>query len=724
MRRAGLSRVPGASPDPPGFPLGELDTPGELAGDSAAAADTGDDHPLAEGRLDPTELRSVAEQALGELRGRMREGRQLSPERDGEWFGVLVKTLGVRSSQLGPDGQPQIVMTDPRNIGREVRLSASLTIEFINAKPSRLQALADTLNAMLAATDYRPRVVNDLGYRRSLHVHNAEVAARLSRRYTREQFAGLFQLAMTNGVFEIQIDPSTGIPETTEITGDEDPIMKHFWVSDLCQLGAIQDDARYADSRPRALQSLATFYQSEAGAFWSAVNRPEPYRRLDSTTGVHHIFTPALTRFGWLLPKRLESHGLALSELVGAVISGVVRSDSWGLAEPSSEVLQSIAWLVRYFAAIEYWHAPSNGVWEELAAPTGLTSDISFVRQALEAVIDLMTNPAYEDKLGRVREDLSSQLGPPGPNGEPRQPWGALLGDEEALRALARQGEAVVRSRLTRRPPVESEDRLADGEVMADAALAFACSASLTLEQDPIDDVEAYVEVLAFLEQRLMRPNGMIKYEPIDLVGSDGSNNRVGDSYLAPDWGLMTNGRGQLSFHKETFEDELEMPITMLEPSNADRFITRARYAVPGKEAEWTFVTSELAHAYNVQLGKLLAVLAGLARDPDPREQALLESLVDKTTELMNRSYAQITGGLLDARTMVKANGRTGPSWRVPEAYQHVTTLRIGEDGERETAMMPGVNTPLGWSTAALWRVSQLFAHNLEQLEAYLARQR
>ena len=75
-----------------------------------------------------------------------------------------------------------------------------------------------------------------------------------------------------------------------------------------------------------------------------------------------------------------------------------------------------------------------------------------------------------------------------------------------------------------------------------------------------------------------------------------------------------------------------------------------------------------------------------------------------KQTEFINRSYAR-----LSPRNMTKSNGYSCPAYKVPEAYEAVTTAR-------GVKYVPGAHTPLTWAESSLFEASELFIQNLNRL--------
>ncbi|MBK7859010.1 MAG: hypothetical protein IPJ65_10400 [Archangiaceae bacterium] len=678
------SRTQPAAPPAPAAPASEP-TPTPSKSKSTARVDLSPAQPPQVKR----ELLDVATSALARIDGILKSGRALT-HADENWLAELQTSLG-----RGP-----VTMSHPEKLGEQITLEGPLSVDFINRDvKTRLGLLAHTLRAQVAATAYRPVEKQFTGYR--LPVHNSEIAAALKDRYRSEDFAALLDLSDSHGAFHIAIDAQTGIGKTTEIDPAEDDIMSQLWVTDAVRFGRIQN-ARYPEERQRALNTLARFYKNERAAFDEAIADPAAYRDAKSKVGVHHLFYPeSVEAFPWLAPKRLESHGLALGELSRAIVAGA-KGEPWGLKAPSDEVVQSLAYLVKFFDAIGYETAPSNGIWEELVFADGLTWDVEAVRAGLEQFADLQFNPAYDalPSVKAVRRALAESK------------FGGLLTDRAAIEALIARGQRQVEQRVLREVPTENPSR------NADSSLAFITASSIRLGKTPVEDISAHLRILEYLEETLLQPNGVVKYAPFELEVEGGSKQHTFDSYLVPNWGLASDVEGRLTLHRFDFEEKLGLPLSHVEPSTPDRFVIRSTYAErEDKPSEWSFQLSEMARGYGVQLRKLLDVLETKGHVATADEQALLTKLQAKSTELINRGYAQITGSGEDGRPMVKANGWPARPWAVPEAYSHVSSFEVDADGERVTRMLPGVNTPLGWSTATLFSASELFLENLRRIE-------
>lgn len=623
----------------------------------------------------------VARNALATIEQRLAEDRPLT-RRDNAWVREL-------NDMLGQDRPMRL--THPERPGKTIRLDGRLTVRAINRnRKAILGQLRDTLHAMLAAEAYRPvikHMKNPVDGEYRLTIHNPELVERLKPGYSSREFAALLDLCREKGVFDLNIDPHTGLVKTAGIEESEDAIMSQGWVTDTVRNGLLQKDLDPAAWR-RALETLAEFYENERAAFEQVFKDPVSYRRPD--TGVHHMFDPQTrTRYPWLSSKRLESHGLALQAFCETALE-----DEGKISEAA---MVSIAQLSRYFAAIDYPTAPTIGAWEELTFD-GLTSDVEIIRSAYEKLHELLYDPALEIKPGiaALREKLQ------------QPPYSDLIPGPQELNALIEKGHRKVAARVLDKAPTEHPER------PADAGLAFVTTSTIRFSNDPAEDVAAHLNILRYLGDTVVGDNGVIRYQPFHATVRDGKTERsvrTFDGYLTPNWGLAADNRGRLSLYKEAYHRKFGYPLAHLSPSTPEGFTARASYAEePGKEAEW-FMIGEIARGYALQAGKILDVLASELRPPTDRERELLDAAMAGATEAMNRSLARITGESPEEASQMKANGKPCPRWAVPEAYQHVSTFDGG------TRMVPGVNTPLAWAASSLYGAARDYLQVLQRME-------
>lgn len=493
-------------------------------------------------------------------------------------------------------------------------------------------------------------------------VANADVAALL--RQGPSKLNTLSARLEAEGTFAAQEHPS-GLFVTSEIP--ENPEMgNRLWVTDACWSLALA--ARREPGRCTSiLKVLAQFYGTVAErlAFVRAIGEPETYLRGGPSEGVAHVFlfdpaSKALRRDPeWANNKRLESH--ALAAFVSALPEGSVPD------EETERYAEAAVHLALYLASVGYASAPSAGCWEEMPFPGGLTWDAEAGREAFVA-------------LGRwVREnrELAARwLEPPAAH------LAAVLGRPE-LRSMvldagwhdeqAAKGEA----RLRAHPMAE-----APGLREADASLALVAANRPIRDDGGGDPVSVAVERLEWLEKRVVRECGMLRYAPFSPAGA---SSPLPDSYLACNYWLALDEDGYLNSARL----ERIRAFGSRDASDPEVFAARAALAVPDREAEW-FLVSEMGRGW-------LRVVRALREAPEA-ETGLLAHATEKAWEYVVRAAGRVT----PASAGLKANGWPCPAWRVPEAYEWIRVHGELAGAAVVEGRLPGAHTPLTWAATSL----------------------
>jgi hypothetical protein len=566
-----------------------------------------------------------------------------------------------------------------------------------------LENLLSNLRAIVAATQHACTSFN-IGLA-TIPIYNKTVAPLLRNRYSSKEFTDLYDIVDKGQTFLLQIDATTGLASTCGSSENWD-MSGRQWLTDSLRCADIQRD-RYPQTWAQCLLTLCAFYNQpvEHDSFKRCIADPDHYRRGPISSGVAHVFIKnTLARDPkWIKNNRLESHGLALEALCDTVIAGVDKKQAWGIspdhlrAEHQRETLvATIANLANYLRAINTdpatgrpdFAAPTSGAWEQLPFAGGLTWDIEAMRAGLNSLANLLFANELEGNqdIALVRRLIMQHPGCEWLRG--RQQLDALIGC-----ALDK-----VRSRLFDGPtPYEHPSR------PADAALAFISTSSANLSDSFEEDIARQFKLLEFVESRLVRSNGMLRYEPFEVEETPGRFGKTFDSYLADNYWFIPSLRRVLQGRDSEPLIELKGGHTN---TPADH-LNKSRLARPGLEAEW-FMVSVMSEGYSRQVSKLLRRLESGIRDKDNRELQLLQYGHTKAVEFINRSYARITG-----ERLVKANGRACPAFAVPEAFEYVSTLAE----QYTTTTLPGVHTPLTWAIASLYGASKLLRSNLLQIE-------
>lgn len=188
----------------------------------------------------------------------------------------------------------------------------------------------------------------------------------------------------------------------------------------------------------------------------------------------------------------------------------------------------------------------------------------------------------------------------------------------------------------------------------SDSAMAFIPQTEILNSGNIVADSISKIGLLRQLERDLVKENGAMRYK--------------NDEYLNLDYHKLTNV-----------------------------WVENKRQ----NEAQW-FLVSEISKGY----GKIVKDLIKHIQEhgQNNKTKKLLDYALKKETEFINRSYARIT-----PKNSVKANGYSCPAYKVPEAYEAIST-------NTGIKYVPGAHTPLTWAESSLLEASELFMENLNKL--------
>ncbi|MBQ7568858.1 hypothetical protein IJT17_08645, partial [bacterium] len=645
----------------------------------ASSSSVGGSQPLSvqQHRVSQQDIALVG-QALGEAAS---SGRALNRS-DERWLEVLRRNWG----------RDTITVPDLDRLPATRQVNCRLTVDSINAQPGALKALHQAWLAMEAASQSVPLFFKGDGY--TVPCHNRVIFAHLRPHYSLAQFEQLYELLREHGTFDIKVSPEDGLAITTDIGDENREMSSRQWITDTVRTG--EAERIFApEAWKKALGTLAKFYTSptEQQAFDRCIDEPSIYREGGLAEGVAHIFYPQTLQRdpNWFNNKRLESHGLALQALCQGILACAQKAD-WAVERPDDEYLQAIANLAAYLMSIDYATAPSAGNWEETPFPGGLTWDTQAIRAALVDLNDLLYDRHYDScaEICQFRERFSGMR------------HADIATDRVGLIKAIDAGSDRVRLHYMAESPGHRE---------ADASLGFLAASDFQLDDDRLESVSKYLQMLAMLERRLVRDNGMIRYAPFYTELKDGSKMLSPDSYLSLNYNIACDPQGKLNLEWKGVLDSFGSK----DCSEPLVFAARASLATDNCEAEW-FMVSDLARGYANQAMHVLnaaAVRLGCSADRVkradllPAEKELFEQALAGATRNINRAYARVTA----AEETVKANGMAAPAWVVPEAWQSVSTL------QGNIAYLPGVNTPLTWAVVSLQSASKCYMELLKALE-------
>lgn len=474
----------------------------------------------------------------------------------------------------------------------------------------------------------------------------------------------------------------------TSTAGEIEAMHTNRWVTDSIHLLALLTPSQ----RIEVLSILVQFYRSpmEHQAALEVISAPCRYRDAkDPSIGVAHLFRwnpedpqQSIQRDpSWHNHQRLESHGLAL----GAFCRGLKQHRSHLTPTQIGDWCEVIAMLAIYLVAIDYPTAPSAGPWEETPLPGGLSWDTEAIRAGLAALRDWVGGPDCPELLA-LQEAARKIAGETG-----RDDLAKIFLEVESLERWIEAGGVQVRKRIGLREE-------APGLRGSDAASGFLAQSDLEWQvtEDPQENrlavATAYARWLDQLYEDLVRPSGMLRYEPFSIDPT--KPRELCDSYLAMNYWLNLDRDGnpspQIESVREAFGSSDASDPKVLEARN--------RLAVAGREAEW-FLVTELSRGYVRQARRLLN-----NRSPNDLPSSHRESYErwrGRGLECLLRGYGRITPEPLGLDGMsVKSNGYPCPAWGLPEAYEWVRWR--GADGMKRERVLPGANTSLAWAAVSL----------------------
>lgn len=489
----------------------------------------------------------------------------------------------------------------------------------------------------------------------TIFIHNLKIADKLKSAYTKEDFKDLYDYTKSQGTFDYVENQKTGLVKTSFIETEENELMSDLvWITDSCH----NMDLVKANEPKRCTEifnKVTEFYAAQQGAFDHAIANPHEYNwnglywAGEQRVGIGHCYIPETKEaHPWYPKTRLESVGNYLQTAADLISSGMSGKE-FGYKtseEVPDSVVNAISNTTAYLKALHYPTARSCGAWEEQTFVYSLTSDTSIINQGVREIMKLMYEDTDNQELLALRDRIYNS----------KHGW--VFKDRDALTALLKAGER----RIAENPNVETLPKIDyqvspnDKKSLArqyDAAMSFMPQTETLIEGNAYDDAVAKMAMLEELSYAIVRDNGAIRY--------------AGDEYLRLD--------------SHTVKDKFSQDF----------------------EAEW-FLVSEISKGYGAIVKQLVQYLKEHPED-DERGTALLNKALELETQYINRSYARIT-----PENTTKANGYPCPPFKVPEAYEAVTT----KDGVIK--YVPGAH-PLTWAESSLKSASDMFLENLKRVE-------
>lgn len=502
---------------------------------------------------------------------------------------------------------------------------------------------------------YNP-LTKDFG-KYKIPIHNEEISKRLKPQYTSKEFKNLFEFTKSKGTFDYVMDNKTGFVKTSLIKHKENPLMSDLiWVTDTSHNMALVKSKSPNDCT-KVLNKISELYEGQQNNFDEVIANPQKYKHNEfwggaTQAGIGHCFVPQTKQpHKWFAKTRLESIGNYMQTTADLIKTGI-NGGKYGYKtskDVPDTVINSIANCTKYLKAIHYPTARSCGAWEEQTFANSLTSDTSIINQGMRDVMDIMYSPTDNKELLNIRNRIKSSK------------HGDVFNDKKGLNKLLKDGE----KRIIEQYDVETSKEFNQKSIKPedkkyyyrkdDSALSFMPQTE-TLSSDIIKDSTKKLLMLKKLSKSIVKPNGAIRYH--------------NDEYLNLDYHTLKN---QWTDNKKK------------------------------NEAEW-FLVSEIANAYGSVADNLLNHIEKTGKDS--KTTKLLSIALNGETEHINRSFARIT-----PKNMTKSNGYSCPAYKLPEAYEAVTT-RNGR-----IKYVPGAHSPLTWAESSLYKASEQYLNNLKRTE-------
>ena len=484
----------------------------------------------------------------------------------------------------------------------------------------------------------------------TLFIHNLNIAEKLKSNYSKEEFEDLYDYTKEQGTFDYVENNKTGLVKTSFIEPEENQLMSDLvWITDSCHNMDLVKE-KEPERCTEIFNKVTEFYDAQQGAFDYAIANPHEY----NWNGLYWAGEQKVGIGHCYIPETKEAHPWypkTRLESVGNYLQTAADLISSGMKGEKFGYKTSEDVPDSVINAISNTTAYLKALHYPTARSCGAWEEQTFV-YSLTSDTSII-NEGFRNIMKLMYEDTDNQELLSLRERIYNSKHGDVFRDRAGLEALLQAGE----KRISENPNVEtlpkidyqvSPDDAKSLERQYDAAMSFMPQTETIVHGDVYEDAIAKMAMLDELAEALVRDNGAIRY--------------AGDAYLKLD-------------------------------SHTD------------KEKKSEGYESEISKGYGAvvrQLGKYLKEHP----EDEERATALLNKALALETEYINRSYARIT-----PEGMTKANGYPCPGFKVPEAYEAVTTV----DGE--VKYVPGAH-PLTWAESSLKSASDMFLDNLKRVES------
>lgn len=558
-------------------------------------------------------------------------------------------------------------------------MTAGIDLENLKNKQNK-NLLVRTLKTMIYATEYRPKKKTMQGY--ILFVNNEQVLPHIKNKYTKKDIIETRKFLRKIGVFKLKIDRESGLVKTATVSKKENSQMgKAFWTKD--SIINLELQKKYNPKTcVRNIKTWSRFYKENNGRIFHMINNSEKIlnqiRHGKSITvqmeGIPHIgILSKLRKKGFILVPdsqfnrfRQEAHGHELNAFVISIIDGA-KGKKYGIkpSEIDKNIIEDISNLTKYFQAINFPKAPSNGNWEEMPFRHSSTHDTAVITNAIKSVRKLM----HDEELGKNKsiQKIRTQL--------TKTKYGELLKDKKSLDKMIKAGEENVMKFYDIEAPNLSGRREDPPERKVDASQIFTvCMAKF--HDDPIINAKRKFEVLKTVSKELEGDFGIRRYNTDSYLGA---NYEIG----ADSQGINLNiGRAREAFLSEDCSSPKQM-------EKRDKIC-----GCPQEQMAQWFFFPVMSRAYGTIATELIETKNTLPKRMHKKVNKMIEDAHAKQVKYYNKTL-----GTVSSENAIKSNGFKNERCGIPEAHEFITTFEQNKKtGEFIKRPISGPNGSLTWA--------------------------
>lgn len=490
-----------------------------------------------------------------------------------------------------------------------------------------------------------------------------------------------------------------GLIRTSETINEH---MRWQWFTDTCMIGAWQKKINREEWQKALLTSLGIIASTKNTEITEKITwNPEKYR-FELFLGIYHVFNPKNIHYdengipapdsyiesNWFYPKRVESHGLMLLNLIEEIIFELENDNPKSKFnfknEHSNSLIRKVLHnLARYILSINFnrelgdfdMQAPTNSSWEEVVFEEGGSFDAAVCILSIERLRDLLLKTYNNQELKEFLFDESEEY-----NLEGTPHYANYLNLENLDKAIS-NGKDLINKWVVN--SAKENNKASQNPIRgADTTIFLLSATDYIFDNDPLKNVELSNIVLKANISQLAGETGFRRYNEFKFL-----EHHCFDSYLNLDYQLFTEVPDLariISNKKSSDKHVIESFIHELRD-----FIDRQELGLFKYTAEWTIGTTAALQAAS----KNLRILKNIHSDSKDYKNIYDESKLI-FNYCLNLCLAQICGD--SEKQITRADGTNLPhKYCIVEAFQAITDL------ENNVKWLPGQHT-LAWSQAQL----------------------